>query len=360
MTDKSVTETIGQRLRRLRLERKLSQREVSAPGISYAYLSRIEAGQRNPSLKAIRLLAERYGVSAEYIETGEKVPRAAERELRLADAELELRLGRDLDRAGEVFEKELAHGDEPASAVRARAGLGLLASIRGNHAETISQLEAATASGYFPPETRPDLYRALGYAYMAFAAPQRAVALFDACVEQLRERAPDDATLFVRFAVYLASAYSALGDVDSVRRVLGEATESAETEAADPQVRINLYWALARAAWMEADSDAALDRMRRAIGLLESSEDTYHLALAHLASAQMLGMDERVDEAERHLAHAERLLVLRGDSSDLGVLRAEQAKRAAAGGRAEDAVALEKRGRLIVGVSVGHMHGSDD
>ena len=39
-------ETIGERLKRLRLERDLSQRELAAPGVSYAYISRIEAGER--------------------------------------------------------------------------------------------------------------------------------------------------------------------------------------------------------------------------------------------------------------------------------------------------------------------------
>lgn len=43
-------------------------------------------------------------------------------------------------------------------------------------------------------------------------------------------------------------------------------------------MRINLLWAMAREAWVEADSEAALDLMRRAIGLLESSEDSYNLA----------------------------------------------------------------------------------
>ena len=38
-----VVESVGQRLRRLREERGLSQRELSEPGISYAYISRIEA-----------------------------------------------------------------------------------------------------------------------------------------------------------------------------------------------------------------------------------------------------------------------------------------------------------------------------
>lgn len=65
-------ETIAERLKRLRLEAGLSQRELQAPGVSYAYISRIEAGTRNPSVKALRKLAGRLAVSADYLETGEE------------------------------------------------------------------------------------------------------------------------------------------------------------------------------------------------------------------------------------------------------------------------------------------------
>src|SRR5919198_1106008 len=46
--DMNAGESIGQRLRRLRLEKGLSQRELAGPGVSYAYVSRIEAGGRGP------------------------------------------------------------------------------------------------------------------------------------------------------------------------------------------------------------------------------------------------------------------------------------------------------------------------
>src|SRR5437016_5803516 len=87
------TEPIGVRLRRLRLERGLSQRDLSSPGVSYAYISRIEASARTPSVKALRMLAQKLGVSVEYLETGREIGESEERELRLADAELELRIG---------------------------------------------------------------------------------------------------------------------------------------------------------------------------------------------------------------------------------------------------------------------------
>src|SRR4029453_2779406 len=94
-----VTEGVGARLKRLRLQRGLSQRDLSSPGVSYAYISRIEAGARTPSVKALRKLSQKLGVSVEYLETGSDLREGDDRELRLADAELELRLGNDTSEA---------------------------------------------------------------------------------------------------------------------------------------------------------------------------------------------------------------------------------------------------------------------
>jgi transcriptional regulator with XRE-family HTH domain len=79
------TETIGQRLKRLRLERGLSQRDISSPGLSYAYISRLEADVRTPSVKALRKIANRLGVTVEHLETGDPTPT----ELGVADAGVE-------------------------------------------------------------------------------------------------------------------------------------------------------------------------------------------------------------------------------------------------------------------------------
>jgi transcriptional regulator with XRE-family HTH domain len=67
-------ESIAERLRRLRTERGMSQRDLSSPRVSYAYISRIEAGARTPSVKAMRLLAQKLGVTVEQLETGRRTP----------------------------------------------------------------------------------------------------------------------------------------------------------------------------------------------------------------------------------------------------------------------------------------------
>src|SRR3954454_10494563 len=65
---------IGDRLREARLRAGMSQRELSQPGVSYAYISRIEAGVRTPSVKVLRKLAPKLGVSVSWLETGEDDP----------------------------------------------------------------------------------------------------------------------------------------------------------------------------------------------------------------------------------------------------------------------------------------------
>src|ERR1051325_8563674 len=55
MRAQPLRETVGERLRRLRAERGLSQRDLAGPGVSYAYISRIEAGARRPSVKALQI-----------------------------------------------------------------------------------------------------------------------------------------------------------------------------------------------------------------------------------------------------------------------------------------------------------------
>jgi tetratricopeptide (TPR) repeat protein len=351
-------ETIGQRIRRLRLEKGLSQRELSGPGVSYAYISRLEGGTRKPSLKAIRHLARRLGVSQDYIETGDPIPALAKLELQLSDAELLLRLGNEPERAETMFADVLAEAKEPepALAARARAGLGLLAAQRGGNDQAIKHLEHATRSGYLPVKVRPDIYHALGAAYMATDATERAVELWESALDRLRAEDPPDTALMVRFDSYLSWAYSELGRMDRARPVLDEATEIADGEDIAPHVRVNLYWELARQSWTEdEDATAALAHMRRAIGLLEATEDTFQLARAHLLCAQLLSLDSRPEPAARHLALAEPLLTRAGERSELGVLRAEQAKQAVRHGDSEQALKIAAEAAQLLGDDARHI-----
>jgi transcriptional regulator with XRE-family HTH domain len=72
-----TNETVGERIRRVRIGAGLSQADLQGPGVSAQYLSKIERGQRSPSMKALRRVAPKLGVSPEYLETGRTDPLAA-------------------------------------------------------------------------------------------------------------------------------------------------------------------------------------------------------------------------------------------------------------------------------------------
>jgi transcriptional regulator with XRE-family HTH domain len=61
---------VGIRVRAARTEAGLSQRDLAFPGCSPAYISRVERGERIPSLQVIRELAHRTGVSEQFLAFG--------------------------------------------------------------------------------------------------------------------------------------------------------------------------------------------------------------------------------------------------------------------------------------------------
>jgi transcriptional regulator with XRE-family HTH domain len=350
-----VSETIGERVRRLRRERGLSQRALSGPGVSYAYISRIEAGARNPSVKAIRVLAHTLGVSPEYLESGAALGASRELELRLADAELELRFVEDAAELREALDAILddarAVGDADLVA-RAHALVGLVAAATGDHSGAVALLERAAGHASVSPVLRPDVYEALGRCYAAAGRLDDAIELFQECLAVATERASPDSTLRARFATYLSCALTDTGQLEPARAVLAAELEKTRSASVDRQEQIQLYWSLARIAAMEGEAAVALDYVRRAIGLLQAREDTVELARAHVLYAQILILDDRAAEAGEDLARAARLLELGGTARDIGLLRAEQAKRAAQLGNAPEAIARAEEALTLFGDSV--------
>jgi transcriptional regulator with XRE-family HTH domain len=337
------SETIGQRLKRLRLERALSQRELAAPGVSYAYISRIEAGTRQPSVKALRRLAAKLGVSAEYLETGSHLPPAGERELRLVDLELGVRLGDRQDAQGPLeamLAESVAAGDAD-TALRARVALAIIAKETGDFHRMVTLLEQATADEPFAPVERVDLYARLGLAYSASGRPEAAVALYERCLDAVRERGAP-ASLEIRYATALSYALTDAGDLARAEEIVAAALDRAGSEE-DPYTRVRLYWSLARLAHAQSEPALALSNARKAIALLEATEDTLNLARAHLLAASIMITRRNGRDATRHLDRAERLLGATPSAADDAMLRVKRAQVAALDGDPGETVALARR-----------------
>src|SRR6188472_1329864 len=112
---------VGERLKVAREKAGLSQRQLSFPGCSPAYISRIESGDRIPSLQLLRELGRKLGVTEDYLATGSEF--SGDRGGMLVEAEVALRFG-DLDEAERLYAAVV--GSAPGDAMKAEglAGLG--------------------------------------------------------------------------------------------------------------------------------------------------------------------------------------------------------------------------------------------
>ena len=349
VSEDRTTEGVGQRLKRLRVAQGFSQRDLSSPGVSYAYISRIEAGARTPSVKALRKLAQKLGVSVEYLETGRDIREVDDRELKLADAELQLRLEADTGGAEEKLAEVLADattaGDR-VSASRAAIGLGLAAAHRGSHLDAVERLESALEHDRAAPHLRPDVYTALAQSYAALGAPDRAARLLEKCLDEVTAATPDDLALLIRYATFLSYALTDAGDYDRATEVIRDALNRAG-DSGDAYTRVRFYWSLARVAAIEGRSGEALTQIRKAIALLEATDDTLTLARGYLLSAGIDSEQGRANETRDQLEIAARLLGPTPEPADLGMLRIGESRLATLEGdgaravdRARDALAI--------------------
>jgi transcriptional regulator with XRE-family HTH domain len=78
------TETLGQRIRRLRQDRGMSLAKVSGVDFSRAFLNQVELGRSQPSTRVLRVIAGRLGTEVDYLLEG-RLP-GVERELALEKA----------------------------------------------------------------------------------------------------------------------------------------------------------------------------------------------------------------------------------------------------------------------------------
>ena len=138
---------VGRRLKDARLAAGLSQRQLSFPGCSAAYISRLEAGDRVPSLQLLRKLAAKLNADEQFLATG--VEQIQQDPPELVEAEVERRLAGD--RAGTRRQAPGGGLDDPAT--RAKRALGAL-----------SRARRAAATDSSPPATPATRVALLDYA----------------------------------------------------------------------------------------------------------------------------------------------------------------------------------------------------
>jgi tetratricopeptide (TPR) repeat protein len=319
----------------------VSQRQLAFQGCSPAYISRIEAGDRIPSLQLLRELGRRLGVSEDYLATG------AERDIPaspLLDAEVALRLD-DIAEARRLYEQGLADAPHDRARAEAHEGLGNIALREGRPEQAVELFERALAESGQEVSERPTLAESLGRAYATLGQPAPAMAIFRACAD--RYRSEGETIAFIRFACLHGYALTDNGEFREAERVVAEALAAGEG-LADPYTRARLYWSQSRLLVQQGNSEGSVRHAQMALETLRATEDTYALAHAHELLASIYIDTGRVEEAVELLERGWPLIVATGTPIEQAHFQIEQARAYAAQGAKERAAALgmEITGRL--------------
>lgn len=331
---------VGRRLKEARDRAGLSQRQLSFPGCSPAYISRIEAGDRIPSLQLLREMGRRLGVSEDYLATGTE---RGDESAAVLEAELALRLD-ELELADDLFGQALERSATAEDRARALIGLGQLAFRRGDIRQAIAGLEEARqlmAERFLDSSSGADT---LGRAYAMIDDLDAAAELFRRALDAAEAR--KDPAEAVRFAVLLANAHVDKGDFTTAEALL-ERTMTLAPDANDPVLRARVYWSQSRLHSMQNNSREAARYARKALELLELTENTHYTARAHQLLAH-IELDRKHPEHALELVRKGLAMLEQGANVERALFRLEEARALVQLGEREEAasIAMECAGQL--------------
>jgi tetratricopeptide (TPR) repeat protein len=321
---------VGQRLKDARGRAGMSQRQLAFPGCTAAYISRIEAGARVPSLQMINQLAERLGVAPQWLATGVEPPPVERPEL--IEAEVALRLG-EIEEAERLFTDRLGPGD-PARAT-ALAGLGQIAFRREQFEQAVELLEESIEVGKGRLLSDPGAVDTLGRTYSILGNLEVAIALFEKAVEEAREA--EAAVELLRFSVLLANALIDAGAYGRAEETLAAVIRQSAS-LNDPTTAARVLWSQSRLHAMRRESELAARYARRALDILERTENDVFVGMAHHLLAYAEIEAGRFEAALELLTRGRELLgteVARGDQARFSI---DEARALAGLGRTDEAV----------------------
>jgi tetratricopeptide (TPR) repeat protein len=325
---------VGRRLREARQTAGLTQRELSFEGCTSAYVSRIEAGARVPSLQILREFGKRLGVSADFLATGS--PDGSDLSSEFLEAEVALRLG-DEQRATELYETARDGADSPSALARAQLGLGRLAANRDDIPQATALLEEALDSGELESGDASAAANVLGRIYANQNRYDDAFALFERFLDEARRRGEQFEQ--IRFSLLLANAYVDHGDFGRAHAAVGEVLDLAR-QTIDPMLRASLFWSQSRVHLAQGEPDRAAEYARHAIATLKASEQTLEAARALLLLAFIENDRGNPEAALELVEEGEPIVAAAGETTDAAMFALERARALSALGEEDEAAQI--------------------
>jgi tetratricopeptide (TPR) repeat protein len=295
--------SLGTRLRKIRTDRGLTQKELAAPSYTHAYISTIEAGRRTPSRDALDHFASKLGVGVEELLTGRPPDLVPQLRLRLSTARRQVSAG-EFEGADEEYAR-VAREARRYGLVRieakAQQGRGLAAERSGNleiaveHYETAEEILDGES-----PVARADVVSAKARCLQMLGDTRYAAYAIESLLEMLERRELRDPTALVRLHTSLVAAYFELGLYKKASASADKALSMA-SNVEDPEGLAAMHINAARVLLHDGRSEDAEESLRRAEELYKQLDLQSETASAYLAQGYIMARERRVDDARTKL-----------------------------------------------------------
>ena len=327
---KPPPDSLGSRVRALRIERGWSQSNLARDLVSTSYISLIEAGRRVPERAVLEALAARLECTVAYLESGVDVAAAQETELRLRFAELALANGDPTEARARL--EEVAASETATGAQRARAvwGLARAEEACGDLDRAIDHLESIIDGVRRGEDAGPGLtvlltqqcrlYREAGDLARSVEVGERALAE----VHELGLAGTDEE---VRLASTLVAAHWERGDLLTARRLAEDVIARAEHNGSR-RARGSAYWNASLVLEARGDLPRAVELAGRALAMFAEEVDERSLARLRTDCAWLLLRQDPpdVDRAGELLSQSYRALTAANIGTDLAYCETEMAR----------------------------------
>ena len=294
---------LEKRLKKLRLAKGLTQKELAEPHYTHAYVSTIEAGRRQPSRSALEHFADRLGVDVEELRTGRPPDLEAKLDLALHEARQDTSAGR-YDEA-ETKLKQIAKDSRRYELyrleARARYASGLVLERRGRLQEAIEVYEEAEGMLEGAPLiTSVDPLAGRARCLQMLGETRYGIHLLESRVDLLHRQKLTDPAALVRLWSSLAFLYMASGLYGRASEAAAQALQLAP-RVRDHEQLANMHMNVARVLLAEGRIADAEESLKRAEEMYRSLDFLNELGAAHIARGIVLSRRGDLDDARREL-----------------------------------------------------------
>jgi transcriptional regulator with XRE-family HTH domain len=342
----------GQRLRRLRTQRGLSQRDLAVDAVNPSYISLLESGARVPTLDVVVHLARVLGV--ELTELARELALAPgdgadrDRDARLVHTLLTSTAIDDGDLAGaerrltESYRAAISAGDTTGALTEGLAlerVLAARADLAGRYRILCELIEVAVPAGI--PEALVRVRIDLASAARDVGRLEEAIGHAEQAMREIVGTGFWHSSEHVRLLAVYVSVLSDAGGGAEVARVVDQMLDLAERIGV-PATTGRAHWAASVALARQADVERSLGHLRQASEMLANPGTSLRDWAQFSRAAASALMDAGADRTEvtRHMLAARAASAALGNPADATLMASLEVRFALASGDAERAVEL--------------------